>query len=1138
MGKQDSNEHKIEQSAVGNNIVQVAGDYIDLVSVDRTLDGAQERLQAGEYVAGLRMAENIWRLAESKMIPRQRYRTKALMGHAFDGMEKMDKAAECWLEAKDYDPAYERARAHEALAYLYLGSMSKAHDTAMNVLKEFSEEKLARSVWIQSSPDTQTFEEIEKVVPEHQRKDPEVAMALAMRAMKDGIWNRAEEYCGIAKGGVGENARIEETMGELAAQKGNVSEQLANNRTPSDIEKDILLKSINAYDNSFEQWKRNNNTKGMVRILLKRATVKVALGMKDEAKDDYKSAYLIDSTDIEAAFHYGAICLIQGDYDKGIPIYETLRKRNDVLPSVHLVLARGYLQRNNPSDKDTAYTVLNDGFTRIQDLPGFMRFEYLNDMICLECDLNGLEPTLTRIDGLCVDLLSTTLCGLLKIRLYLRNGKIGEGKDEANKVFVALGNQATRDEKRELAPLLGELGLFKEAFSIYREIVSPEYIGQDTYRLFKSGTQCGEQGYLLEFASRLRQNKLWDKDIFGWELGQRQRYNDWITCKRILQEFLAQPCNTEYIPTARVYLSHIGAMIGETALIETDISRLPKIGEIDAETGRIIVQFLRIGGEPEKALDFAYELVRSHWNEPEAHLAIISFMSDLGPRQIEFNMVEIIVPGTAIRFQEVQTEEYRWYIIEDSKYINADNSRNELNVNHPYSKAMMGKHIGDTIPLGSDPISGRLARIVQILPKYQFRLMDTLDRFEDWFPGRKELQKSNAVRQDGAVDLSVIERNTERANEVGKDLTQAYISGPLPINILATRMGKDLPTTMGYIASCPDLRLWCREGTNEELEGVKTALTVMNEIVVDETALVTIMQHERYKEVVKFPVKFIISEGTLHNIENWDILRYNPETMKGWVGKEGDKLVFTPSDPCQMTQEQLKARAFVDIIRKQFNVESGIIVSQLDSHKRNVDIELLGQPCLESIMLARKPGRVLWTDDLVTGIISQKTFGCQRIWTQIVFEYFAEKGIIAWDIAQSVTLNLLEWDYWFTSLNAKLALLAVEKSEWDIGKGPLKQVLRHFGKEDVVLNVGFANLAKGFLKGIWEKDTLGIRAQALTLRMLTELAGRKGGGQFVTALNMYIPKLFGMDVITAKKVMDVFKGWGDTEGGQRIIIPR
>ena len=106
---------KISQQAKGENITQVAGDLnIITIDINGEIDDAAKFIREGKCSEAINLLERSWRLYNDKMTARQKYRTQANIGHAYDQMEKFDDAARYWLKAFQYDPDYEEAQARQA----------------------------------------------------------------------------------------------------------------------------------------------------------------------------------------------------------------------------------------------------------------------------------------------------------------------------------------------------------------------------------------------------------------------------------------------------------------------------------------------------------------------------------------------------------------------------------------------------------------------------------------------------------------------------------------------------------------------------------------------------------------------------------------------------------------------------------------------------------------------------------------------------------------------------------------------------------------------------------------------------------------------------------------------------------------
>jgi len=162
--------------------------------------------------------------------------------------------------------------------------------------------------------------------------------------------------------------------------------------------------------------------------------------------------------------------------------------------------------------------------------------------------------------------------------------------------------------------------------------------------------------------------------------------------------------------------------------------------------------------------------------------------------------------------------------------------------------------------------------------------------------------------------------------------------------------------------------------------------------------------------------------------------------------------------------------------------------------------------------------------------------GGRRVWTRFIFEYFAGKGLIDVAVVRELTLKLVSYGYWFTSLNAETAIEAITESDWDVDSPPLKQVLGHFGDKRVSGDVNLLGMIGGLLKHIWTEDAMGLKASAVTVRVLNELAKRENALNFMRALWVMVKRLLGVDVITAQRVKSVFDKWAEGCGGT-IIVP-
>ena len=1118
---------------------KIIGEIIDLaieptVEITAEIDFATSLLKESKPLEAMVVLERIWSQHNDKMTKRQRFRVQANIGHSYQELNDFQAAARQFLKAKQHDPSFERARALEALGNLWLGNKTKAQKLSKEVLDDSPEETIAISVHIRSTPLQIGFDEIKVLVPDHLHADPEIAMALAEAAMVRGLHDVAEEYASKVLNQTKENVSVKEAIGDMLIQRANLVERLGQERTATKEEFECLNKACSLYSDAMNTYQKQGLLNCVARLRWKRSEAYLGLDEEDKSENDCIIAYELDTDNVEIVFKYAGIKEKHGELDRAIELLESLIGKG-YRPLIEMRISWLLSKRGNDGDNSRILDLLK---SRIKDLDKEspeIRTEYLAFLSDTERQLNGKESALAVINDVPAELVSDEIKSLLSAEILRLEGDIEGAVNIAKKLASTITKTTSLYLMRRNATILQALGLHSDALLLWKQIVIPDYVGTDTYRAIECARQFGDIKYIIDFSEKLRSNGLWDKRIFELELSYREQYNDWRGCKKILQEYIESPLDETYLPYARAHLSHVAGMLEEINLIETDLSRLPSPWEVNAGMGRLIVQSLRLAGKPEIAIEFAYELVRKHWDLPEVHMTMGSFMVPIGPKQVEVKMPEVVSEGTAVRYKEEGTEGGVWHIIENSQLGDLDAARREYSVDHAYSQRMLGLKKGDTFLLRGGSIQERRATIMEILSKYDYRIGDCMEGFEDRFPENEALIKINAYREDGEIDLEPMKRIAEMGEKRGEELLHLYRKQPVPIYFLAVKMGKDLHTTLQNIIGAPDLEVQCRLGNAVEVETAVQALEEVEEIVVDEMALTTLLFCEICEHLAKIPKKLVVSEGTLLKIENWEVLRVDPDNPGASLGIVNGQLTFTTRTKEEVEEAHSKIRELIKFIRDKCMVESGVALSNIESSKRDVLVNIVGQTCAESMAMVSSGQRVFWTDDFASGVLLVSELGGRRVWTQIIFEHFAGQGLIDAAILHELTLKLVSFGYWFTSLNAETAIEAITKSDWDVNSSPLKEVLAHFGNGRVKVDANLLLLIGRFLKHIWIEDQIGLKASVVTVRVLNELAKRENALNLIKALWVMVKRLFGVDVITGQRVKSVFENWFKGGGGTIII---
>jgi tetratricopeptide (TPR) repeat protein len=1103
-----------------------------MIQLESEINNATQFLNKDEPQNALVLLMRWWEQYNNYMSAHQKFRTKANIGHAYAALGNFEKAAEYMLEAKSCNPEHEKARAIEALAYSYLGNPKKAHELSKALLKDFPEEKLAWAVYVRSAPKDLTFDTIEKMVPESQREDSKIAMAIGEAAMYRDRFDIAEKYISKTLKKEPNQPQIKEVLGDLLLQRARISEQAVNDRGPTKEEAKYLKQAGDLFTEALGNYRKPNLTASIVRTLLKRATVHMGLNNHKAMEEDDLFAYQLAPSDPEVVFRYAGMKAKGEDWDGAIKLLETLIGKG-LRCSAELFLSQCLDKRNLEGDKKRAIDLLRSRINDLGQEEPEIRTEYLATLVDLERQIEGIEKAIKTLETLPENIVSIEIIAVLRGEAYRLNGNKPRAIKEAKEILAKIRPETSLQDKRRIATFLQVVGLYKEALELWKTLVRPEYIGRDTYRLMECAHQCEDVAFITEFTEKLWSTGLWERKLFDLELNYREKYHDDKGARKVMEDFLANPPDQSYVPYVRLRLSLLGIRTEKTDLIERDSTKLPRVTEVNAQIGRGVAFVLRHGPEPIKGVEYAYELVRLNWNQKEAHLAMIeSILAPVGPTVDIKHPEEIIAPGIAVQYQEDDTRELRWHIIENSVLINLESNRNEFPIDHPISKEMLGKKRGERFYLEKSGFQERTATIKQLVSKYVYRFRDCLNEFENLFPGTQAVGRMIIKEEGGKIDFSPLQRLVEKDAEYVQKIEELYTKQLIPIYTVANLKGRRIVEAIQFIILSPKIRFKCCKGTDEEMEIAERSLRESESIVIDATALGTIFLMKSYEMLIKIPRRLVVSQGTIDDFRQLLRTYDNPKSLGGTYSKNG----FIPWSPETIEETRKSLQELIDLIEKYCIVESGLIIGGLEASRRNQLVQIFGQLGVESMMLAARAGHTLWTDDLATAELSRMEFGVQRVWTQQIVEYFCTEGKFDPDFDAEIATNLMHMRYYYTRPNVRVFLKAVEKTNGDVDKGPLSQSLDWFGDPNVKIE-GIYHIGAMFLKSLWQSDHIENIRQTVTIRVLERLAKRSNGLIVIKSWLENINNIFGLDVVNGAKVKRVIEGWMKGGQGKRIIIP-
>jgi tetratricopeptide (TPR) repeat protein len=568
--------------------------------------------------------------------------------------------------------------------------------------------------------------------------------------------------------------------------------------------------------------------------------------------------------------------------------------------------------------------------------------------------------------------------------------------------------------------------------------------------LFESQVPNFEVGLLLDCASRLQRDDivlkvcqtLFDRGQRDWnlqefELQYLERY-DYKKAIQRLDMFIA--ANPEH-RIAILRLAILTTRVMGRSVIELTEDKLPLPQDLPPRYARAAVETLQANGYSTLAVEYAYRVLRSHFLDLNAHSAYVASLNPAVRPDIPVEMESVEI-ASAVMYAEGVSGPPSWIVIEDTLTPSAEFS--EIAANSPLAQQLLGKRVGDTFVLARSSIKDRVGTIQRILSKYTHRFQICMSRMQILFGDASPVQ-SFEVGSSGTLtneDIQpILDSLKQRAEAVGS-LRQTYADLPVSLHTYGERFGGNAYDAMLDLTTT-DLQIRCADAKPSAFRHALDILPSKSTVVVELSALATIRLLGIEKEVLGTEgIRFAISQATSEALE-----QLRMDSWKGPSGTmffEGGQHYFIRRTEEEAEKYRIETQEWLEWIKRSVSVLPASLVAELPPERREELDSMFGRYGLEAISLAQSPGHILWTDDLVVGVIATHEFGVERIWTQALIEHLVSLGALTRAAADVASAKLIGFNFVATHFNARIVITAFETAQWRFDSFPAKQMIAAF----------------------------------------------------------------------------------------------
>jgi tetratricopeptide (TPR) repeat protein len=1091
-------------------------------------------------LALLRLREQKW----TQLSNTHKFRVLSYLGAAWLKEGEARKSAMLFIAAKSLQPDDENACTNEALAHELLGERERAFALADKLRMQFPSSGRAVALWLNNAPKSMDARSLEENVAPELASDPEVAVVMARRALTDGHFDRAERYSRLASAALPNNSIPWLVLGQAILLNELDAANAAPNDAPAQSDEARIREAETCFTQALTMAEAEHQPSSEVQALIGRAQARIALRDADGAGKDIEQAHGLEREDANGLCEYGIVLRSRGSLNEAI---EVLRRaaavggRDDV--DYHLAVT--LRERDEPGDLQEATELLMRSISRPEAIPaGDFPFA-----VAAAIEALSMTERYHDADALLSSIPEGRLPGVtmrtLRANLRLAQGKFDQASKLADEALSGLTPEISADNRRKLAALLHDLGRYRDALPLWQTLAPIGTTGTDTRRLLDCASRLGREDIVNDISRQLHPETAVDSGNLANQLDKLER-SDPEAALATLEEILGEHPDDRVI---RLRRSIVAARLGKADLVVADPNAMPPAREIPPALGRAAVQFMRDGGRANEALAYAYELLRHQGGSVDAHRAYLAALGPVGPMP-HVPDFESGGAGAALSFVEDGSNNEKWILLEDAN--DADEALDEYGPQHPMTRAVKGKKAGEKFQLPSR----RQAVVKQLISKYAYRYMDVLLNWQARFPGEAEIEMSYTSAKaipwsemdDGFEPLfeaSVVNGNgngngngvvngkangtanghggaNTKRDDLLKQAERTYANNSIPIHAVAERLNLNDLQTVFILAQRPEAPLKCCTGSPDELEAALGAFERANAVVLDLTAIATLCMLGRLSLLPTWPRQFVISQSTLAELRRLafedTLLRLPPGFSASIAGNGTDG---------KRADVQLKGLA--DALQSVCRVRDGAALASIEHERRERLIKFFGRHGAESIVTASMPGHVLWTDDMILADFAKTEFGVRRVWTEAALQARAQAGNLDPAELATASTKLAGWGYSFTTPSIETLMRAGSVAVWNPDQFPLKQALDQFADDSMNMSDA-VRLGAELIVKMYNDQYLRGQRRTVTSRLLDRLAMRAGGRETIEALPRSLPIRFGLDLIRARELSDVVRGWSASQG--------
>lgn len=1072
--------------------------------------------QALEYLESLR--KRIWHAAE----PVAKYRLLTNIASArldiFDNMA----AGRLFVEAEQYNPLSDQAPSNASLGYLLLGDLDKARLKATEALQMNPANLNAYAVMIHAA--SNNLEETIAKIPKAHREMPEVAYTIAF-VLRDVDLEKSKKYLEIALENASKDYSAELEADLASVQLGLVLEG-RDFDAPEEIDginREYIEKAKNLLDNAWSTIENTDLRGYRVFWIINRSIAKRLLGDIVGAAADADLAITIDYANPHVIKNRASIAEDQGNIEYAKILYESI-ENNDEVPEAAFLLALCY--RDSKEYLKAINTLTN---LLARDIPEVLSRESKRLLLALYLDTRESEPRhLEKAIELSeqmrkaapTDVLIMSDAAILQKSLGDTGNAIAllqEAKSYINSKtpFVGL---------HQLANAFASTGQYNDAANIFIRIAHAKLDTPVTRQLIHCLFKAGRFGEALEICKALREEHGPLQFVTEIESIIYEEIADLPSAKGVCSAYLELfPGDQEM----KLRLAVVNYRLGNFEELDDYLTK-NTYEDMSLKARLQLAALYAARGMGRIAVNLMYETRRKFFSASEAHLAYVAFFFQRDKEEDDWIDVDKVGEGVAVCI-EADSGGRRWYIIESRQDVSLE--RKELPLNHPLSKKLLGRSIGDKVVLSESHLSQEIGKIAEIKSKYVYALHETMESFEELFPGEPGMIRVKLGGTQGEAakseDFQVIFDEISRQYEHHLQIEQYYREGKLTLGAFASLIGRNVIEVWNGLMGQADPGIRCSHNSLSEINRLGLLLDNKPKLAVDIITLLTIDRLEIADSIVKAFGKLAVTQSTVDDLQQRVAMQKGIQSNGYMVlGKSGGEFVREEVSQATIKKDLKQLEDLLEWIVESCDVlPIKAALTNSKSLRKNLK-KAIGSSFVDTMLIASEPGVLLFSDDEVLRALAKNELGVDGVWTQLAINKCLNNNIIDNDKYNKVIIKLVCSHYYHTMIDKEVIMEAARQSKWLPGRSYAATVRALRGS--ITSDASAINVAVGFLYDLFLQPILPYQKEYLVLYLIDQLILDRNPLKALKQLRSGIGRRFRLYPLAESVLLSIIEAWEKT----------